>query len=588
MPLIGITMGNPYFNPHVNRPYDRPVEGGRCPAEHPLIGVHRLIQLTREVQRHVPEITVVGSGYSWLRNLWPYVAAASIRDGSMRVVGLGRQSFAYPGFAKEIVETGKLERRHTCIACSSCTQIMREGGRAGCVPFDSEVYGPVYREGRANSLDYARAQASRCRDCLDPTCRDGCPAGVDIPGFLRALADGDVGRSYEILRERNTLPELCAYVCPADVQCQAKCVESVFSGKPVPIRELQLFVSRTARERGWTAPNEPPPSTGKRVAVIGAGPAGLGCALRLLAIGHRVELFDARKELGGVAAGAIPVQRLASSDFQAEASAVLSGYGGERFIFHGAEPLSLERNLDWFAGCFDAVFLAPGLGRSVPLTADRPQGVEDAIAFLRRAKSEGAVVPERVAVLGGGNTAMDAAATAISCGARDVYIVYRRSFAEMPAWPTDRNETLEMGAHLLLLTQPVRYVTDGASHVAGLVIARTVLGEPDSSGRRRPVVVPDSESVLEVEMVLEALGQELAEGFENLIPGVEVTANRLIRADETGATTRSGVFAGGDAVNGGTTAVQAIAEGMRAAEGIDRHLRARLPGSSSPGGEGRG
>ncbi len=575
MPIINITMGNPYFNPHVNRPFDRPTEGGRYPEEHPLVGVQRLIGLTREIQRHVPGIMVVGSGYSWLRNLWPHVAAANITGGTMRMVGLGRQSFAYPGFAKEIIQTGRLERRHTCIACSSCTQIMRDGGRAGCVPFDSEIYGPIYREGRRNSLDHAKAQAARCRDCFDPTCREGCPAGVDVPGFIRALADGDIRRSYEILRERNSLPELCAYVCPADVQCQAKCVESIFSETPVPIRELQRFVSRTARRKGWAAPGELAASTGKTVAVIGAGPAGLACASRLLAMGHRVEVFDPREKLGGVAAGAIPGRRLQARDFEDEVSAVLWGYGDDRFVFHGGQGLDRDHDLDRLAQRYDAVFLAPGLGHSMGLGADRPRGVEDAISFLERAKREGAEVPARVAVLGGGNTAMDAATTAISCGARDVYIVYRRSFAEMPAWPAERNEALEMGAHLLLLTQPVRYAADEQGKLMGLVIARTVLGEPDASGRRRPAVVPDSESVLEVEMALEALGQGLPEGFERLIPGVELSPRRLIKIDETGATTRPGVFAGGDAVNGGTTAVQAIAEGMRAAEAISQYLEAR-------------
>jgi 2,4-dienoyl-CoA reductase (NADPH2) len=147
LPLVNITIGNPYFRPHVNRPYDRPVEGGEYPDEHPLVGVERLIGLTREVQEYVPQIAVVGSGFSWLRNLWPYVASACLRDGAMRIVGLGRQAFAYPGFAREIIETGKLQRRHTCIGCSGCTQIMRDGGPTGCVSFDSEVYGPIYRQG---------------------------------------------------------------------------------------------------------------------------------------------------------------------------------------------------------------------------------------------------------------------------------------------------------------------------------------------------------------------------------------------------------------------------------------------------------
>ena len=580
MPIIDITMGNPYFNPHVNRPYDRPVEGGDYPHEHPLAGVARLVSLTREIQRHVPGIVVVGSGYSWLRNLWPYVAAANIRDAGMRIVGVGRQAFAYPEFAKEILETGKLERRHTCITCSSCTQIMRDGGRAGCVPFDSEVYGPIYREGRRSSLDYVKAQAARCRDCFDPTCKDGCPANVDIPGFISALAEGDVRRSYEILRERNVLPELCAYVCPAEVQCEGSCIEKVFSQNPVSIRELQRYVSRVAREKGWARlPSRARPS-GKRVAVIGAGPAGLACASRLLALGHAADLFDLREELGGVAVSAIPAGRLHPRAVEAEVAAVFSGLKGDSFTFHGGEGLSESKTLEDFAARCDAVFLAVGLGRCTPLSEPRPHGVEDAISFLERAKREGVVVPSRVAVLGGGNTAMDAATTALSLGARDVYVVYRRSFAEMPAWPADRDEALDMGVHLLMLTQPVGYEVSSDGRVIGVRAARTVLGEPDATGRRRPIVVPNSESVLEVEMVLEALGQELPEELESLIPGVELSSERLIKVDERSRTSREGVFAGGDVVNGGTTAVQATAEGMRAAEAIDDYLRGKpQPGS---------
>jgi len=579
MPLINITIGNPYFRPHVNRPYDRPVEGGEYPDEHPLVGVERLIGLTREVQEFVPEMAVVGTGFSWLRNLWPYVASACLRDGAMRIVGLGRQAFAYPGFAREIVETGKLERRHTCIGCSGCTQIMRDGGTTGCVPFDSEVYGPIYRQGRRGSLDYIKAQAARCRDCFDPTCRDGCPAGVDVPGFITALASGDIKRSYEILRQSNALPEICACVCPAEVQCEASCVENVFSANPVPIREIQKYVCRAARKAGWskqvTAAShaEPvearPHPTGKRVAVIGAGPAGLACASSLAAMGHEVHLFDRRPSLGGLAAGSIPDKRLAKHDSDAEALAAL----GDSVTFHPGEGLSEQRDLDAFASDFDAVFLGTGLGGSMSLVKTPPQGVEDAIAFLERAKSGRAEVPARVAVIGGGNTAMDAATTALSLGARDVYLIYRRSFAEMPAWPAERDEALAMGVHFLLLTQPIGYETDENGRVTGVRVARTILGEPDASGRRRPILVPDSESVIEVDLALEAIGQELAAGFEKLIPGVELTDSRLVKIDSDGRTSRQAVFAGGDVTNGGATVVQAVADGMRAAKAIDRRLR---------------
>jgi NADPH-dependent glutamate synthase beta subunit-like oxidoreductase/2,4-dienoyl-CoA reductase-like NADH-dependent reductase (Old Yellow Enzyme family) len=570
--FINITMGNPYFNPHVNRPYDRPIEGMTAPNEHPLFGVARLFGLTRQVAESVPEMTIVGSGYSWLRDLWPYVAAGAIREGAISIVGLGRQAFAYPGFAKELMQTGRLDRRHTCVTCSSCTQIMRDGGCAGCVPFDSEIYGPIYRQGRHNSLDYAKAQASRCRDCLDPTCVDGCPAGVNVPGFVRALADGDIKRAYEILRECNALPELCAYVCPSDVQCEAKCVEAIFSVNPVPIKQLQRFVTRTARARGWLASSEEVKPTGRTVAIIGAGPAGLACAVPLISRGHAVDLFDLRADPGGIAAHSIPSRRLESSDATAEIAAVLGQAQGKLLSFRAGEGLTEYKPLPWFVNNYDAVFLGLGLARSVTLTGEKPDGVEDAIKFLERAKKNGAAVPTRVAVLGGGNTAMDAATTAISCGARDVYLVYRRSFAEMPAWPTERDEALRMGVHFLLLTALLGYVAGSDGKLIGVRVARTVLGEPGPDGRRQPEIVPNSESVLEVELALEALGQKLPDNVSQLLAGVELTENGLIRVDGDGRTSVDCVFAGGDAVNGGATAVQAIAEGMRAARAIDSYL----------------
>jgi len=575
VPLVNITMGNPYYTPHINRPFDRPAQGEHVPDEHPLVGIERLVELTRQVRADLPDMVVVGSGYSWLRDLWPYVAAAEIRSGAIQLVGLGRQAFAHPSFAKEIIETGKLDRRHTCITCSSCTQIMRDGGRAGCVPFDMEIYGPIYREGRRNSFEYVQAQASRCRDCFDPRCKDGCPAGVDIPGFVRALADGDVKRSYEILRERNALPELCGYVCPVEVQCQGSCIENVLSQSPVPIGDLQVYVSRAARGQGWASLPVEVPRTGRRMAVIGAGPAGLACAAGLLRRGHEVEMFDVRESPGGLAAFTIPDSRLHADALAEEVKAVFAGVWGDTLKFHGGEGLSDGRTLDHFAQEFDAVFLAVGLSDSPSLAHPRPPGVEDAVSFLERCKSGGAAVPETVAVLGGGDTAMDAAIQAASRGARDVYLIYRRSFKEMPGWPAERDEALNLGVHFLVLTQPVGYELNEQGHVRSVRIARTTLGDPlrcDESGRRRPVLTPHSESVLKAELVLEALGQGLSSEVERLIPGVELTGERLVGVDEDGRTSRLGVYAGGDIVNGGTTAVQAVAEGMRAAEAISRDL----------------
>jgi len=580
LPLINMTMGNPYHNPHVNRPFDRPIEGGKIPDEHPLVGEERLINLVRETRKGIPELVIIGSGYSWLRHLWPYVAAAEIRKRNIQIVGLGRQAFAYPDFAKEIIETGKLDRRHTCITCSGCTQIMRDGGMTGCVPFDSQVYGPIYREGRRNDIEFITKQASRCRTCFDARCVDGCPAGVDIPGFVRALADGDIQKSYEILRERNVLPEICGRVCPAEVQCEGYCLEKIFSGEPVPIQSLQLYVSRVARENGWTAVEVGKP-TGKRVAVVGAGPSGVACAAELIRLGHSVDILSG-DNTGGVAALAIPAERLEIDAFEAEMKALFEKVPPDRLrVSH--TRLSPEYNLDNLLDRYDAVFLGIGLASSQTLTSESSNGhlaqnaskgeqiaVQDALTFLERCKKGKANLPPRVAVIGGGNTALDAACQAILAGARDVYIIYRRSFREMPAWPGERNRALDLGVHILALTQPVGYQRDADGRLIGVRIARTILGDPDPSGRRAPIPVPQSESLLEVDMVVEAIGQRLPPGIDVCIPGVDLTPDGLIKVDDQGRTSRKRVYAGGDATNGGDTVVRAVAEGMRAARTIDR------------------
>jgi len=257
--------------------------------------------------------------------------------------------------------------------------------------------------------------------------------------------------------------------------------------------------------------------------------------------------------------------------------AILDGCDAERLEWRMGTCMDADLTVDdLFAEGFDAVFVGVGLTESVPLPgARRPEsGVEDALSFLRRMKSDGqARIEGSVAVLGAGNTAMDAATTAARAGARDVYLVYRRSFAEMPAWPAERDEALEAGVHFLLLTQPLDYVTDDAGRLTGVRVASTMLGEPDESGRRSPVVDEATERVLPVGLAIEAIGQRPPAGLAQWLPGVELTRAGLIALREGSLqTSREGVFAGGDIVNGGDTVVRAVAEGLRAAEEIARYL----------------
>ncbi len=568
MPVLNVSIGNPYYNPHVGRPYDFTIHGMKPPEEHPLEGVERFVRITRAIQEAVPRLPIVATGYGWLRHLMPYVAAGVLRSGAAALIGQGRGAFAYPDSPKDIFETGRMDPAKCCVACSACAQIMRDGRMTGCVAQDSEIYGPEYRLGRRFAKDHLVKEAERCRDCEEPTCVAACPAHVDIPGFVRAYARGDVADAYAILRGCNVLPEMCAFVCPSEVQCEGGCLERVFCENPIPIRDIQMAVSLEARRKGLTGVSLPEPPSGKRVAVVGGGPAGIACAIALLEKGHEVKLLDKADRLGGLPEEVIPTDRIVSA--RAEVDAILApALEAGRLVFVPGRVLGRDCSLEDLRNDHDAVFLAIGLTGTVSLGS--AEGVLDALTFLREVKAGWARSPGRsVAVLGGGNTAMDAAMAAARLGVKDVYIVYRRSFREMPDWPGEREAVLAAGIHLLALTQPLGYETDAAGRLTGLRIVRTVLGEPDASGRRRPVPVKGSESMLAVDAVIEAIGQRVPDEIKAALAPLEFTRNGLLKAGpDSGFTGVKGVYAGGDIVNGGTTAVQGVAEGMRAAVAID-------------------
>ncbi len=573
-PLVNITIGNPYYNPHVNRPFDLPTIGASVPAEHPLAGVARFVGIVRRIQAEFPGMLVVGGGYSWLRQFLPNVAAASVANGWVSLVGLGRMAFAYPDAPRDLAATGRLDPERVCVACSACTQIMRDGGRTGCVPRDSAVYEPIYKAGRAEAIDSITAMANTCRQCNDPTCVSGCPAAVRIPEFVGHIAAGRYREAYETLRNRNVLAAICGYVCPAETQCESRCINRHYT-ETVPVRHLQRWVSRKAVEEGWAAEARPAATkTGKRVAVLGAGPAGISAAAALAQYGHHVALLDRGAALGGVAGQTIPAERLPETVMQREAHDVLSSSGVAEYrpFTHLGPQYTLD---DVLSEGFDAVLIALGLGKSVPLPgASRPaSGLTGAVEFLACMK-QGGSCSGTVLVLGGGNTAIDAAVSAKRAGASDVSIVYRRSFAEMPAWPNERDAAIRAGVHFLILTAPLDYIADEQGRLTALKVVRTRLGGPDSRGRRKPEPVAGSEHMIPADLVIEAIGQEADDELRAALPGVEFTAAGLVRTpDDTLETTRRGVFAAGDIVNGGATVVQAVAEGAKAARLIDDFLR---------------
>lgn len=571
-PMVNITIGNPYFNPFVNRPFDLPTAGATVPPEHPLHGVARFVHVVRQVQQAFPDLPVIGGGFTWLRQFFPHVTAAAIQNGWMSLAGAGRMAFAYPEFARDIIQKSRLDTDHVCVACSACTQIMRDGGRTGCVPRDSAIYEPIYKAGRADAMDSIIAMARTCRQCSDPTCVPKCPARVNIPRFVGEIAAGKFREAYETLRESNVLAAVCGYVCPSTTLCESGCINDHYT-EAVPIRHLQRWVSKKALDEGWTsAPQPAKASTGRRVAVIGAGPAGVAGAVTLASLGHRVTLFERGKPAGGMAKETIPADRLPDPILDQEIEAVLASSGAiERCA---GTPLGADRTLDdMLSEVYGAALLATGLSRSVPLSgAHRPEsGVRGALEFLANCK-KGERISGSVVVLGGGNTAIDAALSAKRGGAADVSILYRRSFAEMPAWPGERDAAMAAGINFLILTQPLDYVAE-SGRLTGVRVARTRLGDPDAGGRRKPENVPGSEHVIPAGLAIEAIGQEADGDLREALTGVAFTRNGLIQTgDNSFATSRPGVYAAGDIVNGGTTVVQAVAEGIRAAREIDVYL----------------
>ena len=576
--MINITVGNPYYQPHVNRPYNEPVVGGPPSPEHPLVGVARLIELAGEIQQSFPDLAVVATGYSWLRTLMPNVAAATLRDRRATLVGCGRMALAYPDFAADIVATGRLDPKKVCVACSGCTQIMRDGGRAGCVVRDNDIYGPIFRRGRSSDPANLRRLAQSCRQCSEATCTQGCPAGVDIRGFIGKFLDGDEREAYEILRQANVFPLVCAELCPVAQQCQGHCLQNFIGDGALPIADIQRHLSRVAIDNGWAALTVPAEPTGKTIAVIGAGPAGLGCAAILLEAGHSVTIFD-RSGMGGLVESVIPPPRVRGA-LGEEIAAIFKDIPSDRLTVRRAE-LSADHDLDaLLADGFDAAFVALGLSQVIGIPGDKPDGVIDAMTFLQQAKRTPTdLAGKRVAVVGGGNTAVDAALTALRLGARDVAIVYRRSFNEMPAWPDQREQAVVAGVHVLLLTHPLGYDSaDG--RLTGLRVCPTTLGEPDAGGRRRPIPQEDSAYHLDADIVIEAVGQRAPAELAKLLGGVTF-ADGLVEVTAALETTRAGVYAGGDIVHGPQTVVAAIADGMKAAREIDRRLKTAASGESS-------
>jgi len=574
--LINATVANPYYNPHVGRPFNEPIVGGYDEPEHPLAGVARMVNLTGEIQKEFSDIAIVGTGYSWLRTLFANVGAASKAKGMVTLVGAGRMAFAYPDFARDILTKGRMFAKKVCVGCSGCTQIMRDGGMAGCVVRDNGVYGPIFKQGRMRDRDNLVRLASACRKCQEPSCQLGCPAGVDIAKFISLFLDGDERAAYETLRESNIFPEICAWLCPVEQQCEGNCLQKFIGDGPLPIAEIQLHLAVQANKNGWSKLRIPAKQSGRKIAIIGAGPAGLSCAAKLLEAGHSVTVFDKGSELGGMIESVIPEDRQSDS-LKNELAAIFSGVPEERMALCPGRELDDKFNLDTImAEGFDAGFVGLGLSQSVSMSGEDENidGVWDALEFLSAARGANKpdVAGKCVAAIGGGNTAMDVALTAAQLGAKDVYLIYRRSFREMPAWDSERFRAIEEGVHFLILTQPIGFDSENG-RLKGIKLCPTRLGPLDDSGRRSPQPIESSAYYLDMDIVVEAIGQKAPKDIELALPGV-VIEDGLIRTEQASCrTSRNGIFAGGDLVRGASTVVAAVADGMKAADEIDQFLK---------------
>ena len=440
--------------------------------------------------------------------------------------------------------------------------------------FDEVAYG--YSE------EMALAEANRCIQCPKRPCVAGCPVGVDIPDFIKALREGDMPEAARVLKGKNSLPSICGRVCPQESQCEAVCTVGK-KGAPIAIGRLERYVADWALGQGKAEKAQIAEATGKKVAVIGSGPAGLTAAADLAKMGHEVTMFEALHTAGGVLMYGIPEFRLPKHIVQSEVEYVRSLGVDIRLDAVIGKIDTVDEILE---GGYDAVFLGTGAG--LPMFLNIPgencSGIYSANEFLTRTNLMKAYtfpeydtplkVGRRIAVIGGGNVAMDSARCALRMGAEEVYIIYRRSKAELPARHEEVENAEEEGIIFKFLTNPKRFIEDDEGWVVGMECYEMELGEPDDSGRRRPVVKEGSEFTIDVDTVVVALGTTPNPLVPTTTKGLEVTRRGTVVADgETGKTVKEAVWAGGDVVTGSATVISAMGAGKRAAASIDRYLR---------------
>lgn len=427
--------------------------------------------------------------------------------------------------------------------------------------------------------EMAMEEAQRCLHCPTKPCISGCPVAVNIPNFIEEVKNGEFEKAYQIIRQTSSLPAVCGRVCPQETQCESKCVRGV-KGEAVAIGRLERFVADWHREHVKDEAVKPA-SNGHKVAVVGAGPAGLTCAGDLAKLGYQVSVFEALHVAGGVLMYGIPEFRLPKAIVQNEIDGLKQmGVDIETNMVIGRS----ESVDDLFEAGYESVFIGSGAGlpNFMNMPGENLKGVYSANEFLTRcnlmkAYKEGVDTPiqhpKRAVIVGGGNVAMDAARCAKRLGVEEVTIVYRRSMEELPARREEVEHAQEEGIIFRLLTNPVRVLGDENGWVKGMECVSMELGEPDESGRRRPVEIKDSNFVLDVDCMIMAIGTSPNPLIRSTTEGLETNRKGCLIADDNGATTREGVFAGGDAVTGAATVILAMGAGKTAAKAMDAYIQ---------------
>lgn len=425
----------------------------------------------------------------------------------------------------------------------------------------------------------AMDEALRCLHCKHKPCISGCPVQIHIPDFIAKVAEGDFEAAYQIISESSSLPAVCGRVCPQERQCESKCVRGI-KGDAVSIGRLERFVAdwHNSHCKVWPAV---PERNGHKVAVIGSGPSGLTCAGDLARLGYDVTVFEALHIAGGVLVYGIPEFRLPKKIVELEVNGLKAL--GVKIVTNVVIGRSMSID-DLFDDGFEAVYIGSGAGlpRFMGIPGESLKEVYSANEYLTRvnlmkAYQPGSTTPiyhaRKVAVVGGGNVAMDAARSAIRLGAEEVYVLYRRSFEEIPARQEEVQHAQEEQIRFQTLTNPVEILGSDDGNVTGVRCIRMELGEPDATGRRRPVPVPDSDFVIDADCVIMAIGTSPNPLIKSTTGGLEVNARGGIVADENGCTSRDGVFAGGDTVTGAATVIKAMGAGKIAAKSIDAYIQ---------------